>query len=64
MPDQRHEYRVLIAISIKVLCREDFSEIGNGVNAPYSFWLLGGADRDTYRAAEAARRLDSGLEGR
>lgn len=37
----------------RVLGSEDFSDIANGVNAPYSFWLFGGADPAVYRAAEA-----------
>lgn len=41
----------------RVLGSEDFSEIANGVKAPYSFWLFGGADPDTFRAAEAADRV-------
>lgn len=41
----------------RVLGSEDFSEIANGVGAPYSFWFFGGADPDAFRAAEAAGRL-------
>jgi hippurate hydrolase len=36
---------------------EDFSDLARGVHAPYSFWLLGGADPETYRAAEADGRI-------
>ena len=43
----------------RVLGSEDFSEIAKGVGAPYSFWLFGGTDPQTYSAAEAAGRLDS-----
>ncbi len=41
----------------RVTGSEDFSDLARGVNAPYSFWLLGGADPETYRAAEAADRV-------
>ena len=33
---------------------EDFPDLADGVNAPYSFWLLGGIDEQTYGRAEAA----------
>jgi len=33
---------------------EDFSDIARAVNAPYSFWLLGGTDPELYRKAETA----------
>jgi amidohydrolase len=36
---------------------EDFSDLARGVNAPYSFWLLGGTEAETYRAAEAEDRV-------
>ena len=32
---------------------EDFSRIPDAFGVPYTFWLLGGADPDTYRAAAA-----------
>lgn len=41
----------------RVLGSEDFSEIANGVGAPYSFWFFGGADPDAFRAAAAADRV-------
>ena len=41
----------------RVLGSEDFSDIAHGVGAPYSFWLFGGTDPDTFRAAEAAGRV-------
>jgi len=41
----------------KVLGSEDFSDLARGVDAPYSFWLFGGTDPQTYRAAEAAGRV-------
>jgi hippurate hydrolase len=47
----------------RVLGSEDFSEIAKGVNAPYSFWLFGGADPETYRTAEAADRLSTDIPG-
>lgn len=40
---------------------EDFSEIARGVGAPYSFWLFGGTDPETFRAAEAAGRVASDI---
>lgn len=36
---------------------EDFSDIANGLGAPYSYWGFGGADPGAYRRAEAADRL-------
>ena len=30
---------------------EDFSRIPDAFGVPYTFWLLGGADPETYRAA-------------
>ena len=36
----------------RVLGSEDFSDIARGVQAPYSFWLFGGADPAALRAAE------------
>ena len=32
---------------------EDFSRIPDAFGVPYTFWLLGGADPETYRAAVA-----------
>lgn len=51
------------AVAPRVLGSEDFSEIANGVNAPYSFWLFGGTDPDTFRAAMAADRLTTDVPG-
>lgn len=45
----------------KVLGSEDFSEIADGVNAPYCYWLFGGTDPQTFAAAAAAGRLDSDI---
>ncbi|MCW2649083.1 MAG: N-alpha-acyl-glutamine aminoacylase [Mycobacterium sp.] len=36
---------------------EDFSDIPNALAIPYSYWGIGGIDRNTYYAAEAAGRL-------
>lgn len=47
----------------RVLGSEDFSDIANGVKAPYSFWLFGGTDPDTFRAAMAADRLATDIPG-
>jgi metal-dependent amidase/aminoacylase/carboxypeptidase family protein len=33
---------------------EDFSDIARAVDAPYTYWLLGGTDPEAYRKAEAA----------
>ncbi len=41
----------------RVLGSEDFSDLAHGVNAPYSFWLFGGADPEAYRKAESEDRL-------
>lgn len=45
----------------RVLGSEDFGELANGVNAPYSFWIFGGTDPDTFRAAMAADRLTTDI---
>jgi len=45
----------------RVLGSEDFSDIANGVRAPYSYWLYGGTDPDAYYQAEAANRLSSDI---
>jgi len=45
----------------RVLGSEDFSDIANGVHAPYSYWLFGGTDEDTYRKAEAGDRVASDI---
>ena len=47
----------------RVLGSEDFSDIANGVGAPYSFWLFGGTDPDAFAAAEAAGTLASDIPG-
>lgn len=44
-----------------VLGSEDFSDIANGLKAPYAFWFFGGTDPQAYRAAEEAGRLDSDI---
>lgn len=36
---------------------EDFSDIPNALNVPYTYWGIGGIDPDTYRKADAAGRL-------
>ncbi len=38
----------------RVLGSEDFSDIANGVDAPYSYWLFGGTDPAVYSRAEAS----------
>ena len=47
----------------RVLGSEDFSEIANGVGAPYSFWLFGGTDPGAFAAAEAAGTLTRDIPG-
>jgi len=47
----------------RVLGSEDFGELANGVNAPCSFWIFGGTDPDTFRAAMAADRLATDIPG-
>ena len=42
-----------VIVPPRVLGSEDFSDIANGVNAPYTFWLFGGADPALFREAEA-----------
>lgn len=39
----------------RVMGSEDFSDIANGVGAPYSFWLFGGADPALFEGDEAIR---------
>ena len=36
---------------------EDFSDLPNALNAPYSYWGIGGIDPDTYHAAQATGRI-------
>ncbi|RBY83837.1 amidohydrolase [Geodermatophilus sp. TF02-6] len=36
---------------------EDFSDIPDALHAPYSFWFIGGIDKDQYDAAEKAGRV-------
>ena len=38
----------------KVMGSEDFSDIANGVGAPYCFWLFGGSDPAAFATAYAA----------
>ena len=45
----------------KVMGSEDFSEIADGVGAPYSYWLFGGADAGAFAAAAAAGTLGSDI---
>lgn len=40
---------------------EDFGEIGRGLGAPYSFWLFGGTDPETYRVAESEGRVTTDI---
>lgn len=37
----------------RVLGSEDFSDIARGVNAPYTYWLFGGADPEAYRESDS-----------
>ena len=36
---------------------EDFSDVPNAFNVPYTYWGIGGIDRETYRTAQAAGRI-------
>lgn len=38
----------------RILGSEDFSDIANGVGAPYTFWLFGGADPTLFSGAEGS----------
>ena len=43
----------------RILGSEDFSDIANGVGAPYTFWLFGGADPTLFSGAEGSIPLGS-----
>ena len=45
----------------KVMGSEDFSDIANGVGAPYSYWLFGGADPAAFAKAFAAGTVASNI---
>ncbi|MGI9125755.1 MAG: peptidase dimerization domain-containing protein, partial [Mycobacterium sp.] len=45
----------------RVLGSEDFSDIANGLKAPYAFWFFGGTDPEAFRAAEEAGRIASDI---
>jgi amidohydrolase len=40
---------------------EDFSDIPTALNAPYTYWGIGGIDPDLYQQAEAAGRLSQDI---
>jgi len=40
---------------------EDFSDIPNALEVPYSYWGIGGIDPDTYAAAEKAGRISQDI---
>ncbi|MGE2731401.1 amidohydrolase [Mycolicibacterium vaccae] len=40
---------------------EDFSAIGDGLGAPYTYWGVGGIDPDAYRKAAAAGRVQEDI---
>ncbi len=40
---------------------EDFSDIPNALETPYSYWGIGGIDPDTYRKADAAGRVSEDI---
>ncbi|WP_256794613.1 amidohydrolase [Terrabacter sp. Ter38] len=42
---------------------EDFSDIPNGLDVPYLYWIWGGFDPETYRRAEAAGTLAKTIPG-
>ena len=41
---------------------EDFSDLPNALNTPYSYWGIGGIDPETYHAAEAAGRISQDIQ--
>ena len=45
----------------KVMGSEDFSDIANGVGAPYCYWLFGGSDPAAFAAAFAAGTVASDI---
>jgi len=45
----------------QIMGSEDFSDIANGVKAPYSFWFFGGTDPQMFAKAAAAGRLASDI---
>ena len=45
----------------KVMGSEDFSDIANGVGAPYCYWLFGGTDPAAFAAAFAAGTVTSDI---
>ena len=40
---------------------EDFSNILNALGVPYPYWGLGGINRETYRKAEVAGRVEQDI---
>ncbi len=40
---------------------EDFSDIPNALNTPYSYWGIGGIDPDTYQKADSAGRVSEDI---
>lgn len=42
----------------RIMGSEDFSDLANGVGAPYTFWLFGGADPDLFTDAKPGRLPD------
>ena len=50
-----------VVVPPRILGSEDFSDIANGVNAPYTYWLLGGADPAAFDAAGATGSIPAEL---
>ena len=49
-----HFGKAIMVPAPKVMGSEDFSDIANGVGAPYCYWLFGGADPAVFAKAMAA----------
>lgn len=45
----------------RLMASEDFSDIAEGVRAPYTYWLFGGADPAVFAAADATMSVPAGL---
>ena len=45
----------------RLMASEDFSDIAEGVRAPYTYWLFGGADPAAFAAADATASPPAGL---
>lgn len=50
-----------VIVPPRILGSEDFSDIANGVNAPYTYWLFGGTDPAAFDAAGATGSIPAEL---